>query len=80
MFGSEVIEQAAILRAQVVTALRDRMRELECSQRDLAFLLGVSESTISMQLNGDANVTLTTLSDIAFALGCSVRVALESAP
>ncbi len=49
------------------------MEELGVSKKELARKLGKSPSFVTQTLNGSRNMTLGTLSDIAFTLGASLE-------
>ncbi|MFZ5660927.1 MAG: helix-turn-helix domain-containing protein [Pseudomonadota bacterium] len=52
------------------------MEELGVSKTQLAEALGTSKPNVTQLLNGTRNLTLRTLSDIAFALNLKVKVRL----
>jgi len=61
-----------------VTYKIERLMEIQgISKKQLAERLGVSKSTVSRILNGSRNMTLETLTKVAFALGCKPEVELE---
>jgi transcriptional regulator with XRE-family HTH domain len=52
------------------------MNRRELTKADIAAALGTSRPAVSMALNGEHNLTLRTLWDLAHAVGCRVRVDL----
>jgi transcriptional regulator with XRE-family HTH domain len=55
------------------------MERTATNKADLAKLLNTSKANITQLLNGNRNLTLRTLADIAFALGQTVRIEIASA-
>lgn len=56
------------------------MEELNISKVDLAKRLGKSKSYVTQMLSGSRNMTLSTLSDICFALGFKPEVKIPVKP
>lgn len=56
------------------------MNKQRVNKTDLAHLMGCSKAHVTMVLNGNRNMTLRTLSDLAGALGYEVRVRLIPRP
>lgn len=54
------------------------MQDQGVSKADLAKMLNKSKANITQQLNGSRNMTLNSLSDIAYALGLNVKIKVES--
>lgn len=57
------------VRKQLITAALDEKRETGITQSAVAAKLGVARSVISRLLRGEANLTLRTVAEIAWALG-----------
>lgn len=57
-----------------------RMQVVGVSKADLAERLGCSKAHVTQLLNGSRNMTLQTLQDIAFALGCRADVKFVEIP
>ena len=57
-----------------------KMEELNISKVDLAKRLGKSKSYVTQMLSGSRNMTLSTLSDICFALGFKPEVKIPVKP
>ena len=64
----------------VADAIRATMRASDTSQRDLARIIGVSESRISQVLAGNENLTLRTLAAVCAGLGCHANFAVSASP
>ena len=61
-----------------VTDKIENLMELQgLSRKQLAERLGVSKSTISRILDGNRNMTLETLTKVAYALGCRAQIELK---
>ena len=65
-------KEALIL--EVTEAIWELMEKHGRSKAELAKALGTSKSNITQLLDGSRNMTLGTLSDLAFALGLCVKV------
>lgn len=59
-------------REQFAENLKERLEEYGYSQRDLADIVGISESAISRYLYGQQVPKATVILNIAYALDCSV--------
>lgn len=66
-------EQAALLIA-VQEGLLEVMEDTGVTRSELARELGQSPANVTQVLSGERNLTLKTLSDVAFALGHRVEV------
>lgn len=64
------------LLIDVALSVWTRNRQRGQTLDDLATLMGSKKAHISRLLSGDANITLRTLSDLAFSLDCEASVAL----
>lgn len=73
-----VFEQEGLI-LDVTEEIWKVMEEKGWNKSELASALGKSKSYVTQLMNGNRNMTLRTLSDIAFALGVSIRVALGDA-
>jgi transcriptional regulator with XRE-family HTH domain len=60
------------VRSELLRALADRKKESGLSQQKLAQKLDVHRSLINRQLSGEANLTLRSLADIAWALDMEI--------
>ncbi len=60
------------LSEQVRIRLREEMEHKDMSQRDLAGILGWSQSRVAHLLTGRVEITVDDLAEMAFALGLSV--------
>ena len=79
---SETAEGERLLRqerfiVEVTEGIIQLMKERAISRKELAELLGKSKGRISQLLDGEANLTLRTLSDIYAALGHRVVMGVE---
>ena len=63
-------------RADFVERVAALMRERHLEQADLARLLGVNSSYISILLSGNRSLKLDTMAKIAAALGMEIRLEL----
>lgn len=70
---------AAVRRALLKAALEEKERS-GVSQQSVANKLGVNRSVINRLLRGDANLTLRSVAEIAWALGRTPTFALQEAP
>jgi transcriptional regulator with XRE-family HTH domain len=62
----------------VAVALNRALDAADLSQKELAGRLGKTEGYVSQVLSGGANMTLRTLGDFAYGLGCVVNVILTN--
>lgn len=62
---------------QVTELICELMRQKGCTRKELAARMGKSKGRISQLLDGEANLTLRTVSDIFHALGEKVVVDIE---
>src|SRR5205807_8755626 len=62
----------------LLEALEEEHRNRGLTRADIAKLIGRNKSFVTRKLNGDSNMTLQTLADLAFALNRPVRVKLSS--
>lgn len=65
------------LIVDVAESILARIEERRITKSELAVVLGKSKAYVSQVLDGSRNVTLRTLSNIAFALDCEVEVSLR---
>lgn len=63
--------------SSITDAFEYRIQNDGFTQENLATLLGVSKGVISRRLNGSANLTLKTLSNMATALRCKLIINLK---
>lgn len=74
-------EEKMFLRSELVyNVTEDILLALESigvSKKELANRLGKSRSFVTQTLSGSRNLTLKTLSDVAYALGAKVKVSFE---
>ncbi len=61
----------------VTDSLYEALEENAMSKSDLAEKLGTSRAYITQVLNGSRNMSLSTMADLAWAVGCRATVALE---
>lgn len=73
--GREFAQERLIVA--VAELICDQLNEQGKSKAELAAALGKSKSYVTQVLDGTRNMTLRTLSDIAFALGLAARVSLR---
>ncbi len=64
------------LRQEVATTYRSKMEREEVSQHELAKRMDRKHPSINLMLNGENNTTLQTLAELAYALGCRVKIRL----
>lgn len=62
------------LRWQIAEQVRDRMIDLEWTQRDLAERMMIQPPTLCRILNGHQNLNLHSVQRLADALGCLVDI------
>lgn len=62
---------------EITYKIESLMELQKISRKELAERLGVSKSSISRILNGNRNMTLETLTKVAYALGCKPEVKLK---
>ena len=60
--------------------LKQMLYEQRITQRRVAHVLGLSETTVSRILNGRQEMTASQLSGLAVLLGCDANTVLGSAP
>jgi len=65
------------VRDELVKAVLHEKKERNLSQHDIAQAVGTSPSVISRQLSGEANLTLRSVAEIAWALGWAPSFALR---
>lgn len=66
------------VRDELVKAMLEEKQSRGLSQSDVAALIGISPSVVSRQLSGEANLTLRSVAEIAWALGRQPRFRLEA--
>ena len=66
------------IHRELAAALEREGRTLNLTQSDMANTLGVNKSAISRRLSGTSNLTLKSISDLAWALGHDVDFRLVS--
>ena len=66
------------IHRELAAALERECRARNLTQNDLANTLGVNKSAISRRLGGTSNLTLKSISDLAWALGHDVDFRLVS--
>ncbi len=76
--GGRVFAQEQLIAA-VAEQIWEQMDKQQKTKTQLATTLGKSKAYLTQVLNGSRNMTLRTLSDIAFALGVRVDVELRPA-
>lgn len=67
----------ARVRNELLRALAEKKRGARFSQQTLANKLEVHRSLINRQLNGEANLTLRSLSDLAWAMDLEIEFELK---
>ena len=65
------------VRDELLKALSERKKEGKISQQELASKLEVHRSVINRQLTGEANLTLRSLADLAWAMGMEISFELK---
>lgn len=70
----EYLQEGLIL--DVTEQIWERMHELGLKKQDLAERLDCGKSHVTQLLNGSRNMTLRTLSDIAEAINCEIKVSI----
>ncbi len=65
------------LNLDITEAICGYMNERKITRKELADRLGKSKGFVSQVLNGSRNMTLKTLAEITYALGCKVCPTLE---
>jgi transcriptional regulator with XRE-family HTH domain len=70
----EYLQEGLIL--DVTEQIWERMQELGLKKQDLAERLDCGKSHVTQLLNGGRNMTLRTLSDIAEAINCEVKISV----
>lgn len=75
----QLVEQEALI-FQAMELITEALQNDGLSKADLADRLGKSRAFVSQVLDGSRNMTLRTLSDLAFALGYRVHVHREAIP
>lgn len=73
--GKKLLQREELLLA-VSCLIHDKLTAEKLSQEELAARLGVTPGRVSQLLSGQQNLTLRTLSDMAFALGYGVQIVL----
>lgn len=68
------------VRNELLQALVEEKAARPFSQQQLAQKLGVNRSVINRQLNGEANLTLRTVADLAWALDREISFELKKRP
>ncbi len=71
-----IVQEKVILAA--TEAIWAEMKRTGVRKVDLADTLQVSKAYVTQALDGGRNLTLRTVADFAFALGCEVRLDLAS--
>lgn len=75
-YESLVAQETLILEAtETIVGL---MNEQNVSRLELSRRLGRTKAFVSQVLAGDRNMTLRTLADLAYALGCTLRMTPEA--
>ncbi len=75
--GRERLFAQEQLIVAVAEHIWEKMEESEATKSDIAKALGKSKAFITQLLNGTRNMTLRSLSDIAFALDAQVKIELR---
>jgi DNA-binding phage protein len=65
------------VRSELLKSLAQKKNEEGLSQQALAAKLGVHRSLINRQLSGEANLTLRSLADLAWAMGMEITFELK---
>jgi transcriptional regulator with XRE-family HTH domain len=65
------------VRDELLKALSERKKDARLSQQELAKKLDVHRSVINRQLTGEANLTLRSLADLAWAMGMEISFELR---
>jgi transcriptional regulator with XRE-family HTH domain len=65
------------IRSELLRALAERKKESGLSQQTLAHKLDVDRALLNKQLSGEANLTLRSLADIAWALDMEIQFAVR---
>jgi transcriptional regulator with XRE-family HTH domain len=68
------------VRGELLKALSQRKSEGHLPQQALAEKLGIERSAINRQLSGEANLTLRSLADLAWAMDMEISFALTAPP
>jgi transcriptional regulator with XRE-family HTH domain len=63
---------------QVTQLICKIMKEKPVTRKELADIVGVTKGHITQLLSGNHNMTLVTISDLFYALGC--KITLEASP
>lgn len=71
--SSRVVAQEMFI-SQAAKMLIDLMKEKNVSRAELARRIGKSPSFITQALGGTRNMTLRTIADFAYALGCELKI------
>ena len=66
------------VRGELLRALSQRKSEGHLPQQALAEKLGIERSAINRQLSGEANLTLRSLADLAWAMDMEISFALKA--
>lgn len=66
------------VRGELLKALSQRKSESHLPQQVLAERLGIERSLINRQLSGEANLTLRSLADLAWAMDMEISFALKA--
>ncbi|NMA23993.1 MAG: XRE family transcriptional regulator [Spirochaetales bacterium] len=77
-YGTNPHVQKEILRNVVTAEILNTMKHLNIKKADLAKLLNTSPPNITQMLNGNRNLTLDSLCEIALILGKKVQVTFVS--
>lgn len=67
------------VRNELQKAVSEEAEEKGMTQAALAKVLGVNRSVLSRRLNGKANLTLSSIADLAWAMGRDIEFALVKA-
>lgn len=65
------------VRKELQKAVAETLEQQGATQADLARLLGVNRSVLSRRLNGSANLTLSSIADLAWALDRDLNFSLS---
>jgi hypothetical protein len=66
------------IRYALNTALGEEHKDKNLTKSDVAKILKTNKSFVTRKLSGESNMTLATLSDLAFALNRTVNITLPS--
>lgn len=67
-----------LLMLKATEALHEAMEKTGITKTELAAKLGKTQSHVSQMLKGKRNMTLRSLADMAFAMGCEIDISLNA--